>query len=165
MEKEEKKKNKKREEKKEVDKLKECEKERDEYIQLSQRLKADFLNLKKDNEQQLKKIKDIANEHLILEILPVLDSLQLALKHTPEELKDNNWVVGMLGIKGQLESALKSVGLKEISAVGEKFDPNLHEALEQEESDKEEGIVLEEIQKGYMLNDKVIRAVKVKVSK
>ena len=115
-------------------KLIECEKERDEYLELSRRLKADFINFKRNTEEQLKTIREVANKNLVVDILPVLDSLQLALRHTPENLKDDNWVKGMLGIKGQLEGVLKSVGVEEINALKEKFDPELHEAIDQEES-------------------------------
>jgi len=156
-------------EKKDIDKkeseLSVCEKQRDEYLELSRRLKADFVNLKKESEEHILRIKDLVNANVILEILPVLDSLDLALKHTPEELKENNWTKGMLSIKGQFEGILKGMGVEEILSVGEAFDSNLHEAIAQEESDKGEGIILEELQKGYKLNNKVIRASKVKVSK
>jgi len=152
-------------EKLEKDELALCEEKRDEYLQLSKRLKADFVNLKKDMEGQVLRIRQAVNEDIILEILPVLDSLDLSLKHTPDNLREDNWVKGMLSIKGQFEGILKSMGVEEISSVGEKFDSNLHEAISQEESDKEEDIILEELQKGYKLNDKIIRAAKVKVSK
>ncbi|MBI3671535.1 nucleotide exchange factor GrpE [Candidatus Azambacteria bacterium] len=142
-----------------------CEKERDQYLELSKRLKADFLNLKKESEEQGKKIRESATESLVLKILPVLDSLKLALKHTPDDLKENNWVKGMLSINGQFESILRSIGIDEIKAVGEAFDANMHEAIMEEESEKESGTVLEELQKGYKLNNKTIRAAKVKISK
>ncbi len=147
------------------DLLSECQKERDEYLDLSKRLKADFLNLKKEMESQAENVRQIAKENFVKEILPVLDSLELSLKHIPDDLKDNNWVKGMLGIKGQLFSILKSFGVEEIKALGEKFDPNLHEAVSQEESDKDADTVIDEVQKGYKMNGKVIRASKVKVSK
>lgn len=150
---------------KKEDKLSLCEEQRDEYLELSKRLKADFVNLKKETGEQFLKMKDIVGEDIILKILPVLDSLNLSLKHTPEDLKENNWVKGMLGVRGQFEGILKSLGVEKIKTVGEDFDPALHEAISQEKSDKKEGVILEELQEGYKLNNKIIRAAKVKVSK
>jgi molecular chaperone GrpE len=146
------------------EKLIECEKQRDEYLQLSKRLKADFVNLKKDTEGQVQKTREFANEMIIMQMLPVLDSMELALKHTPDDLKENDWVKGILSVKGQLDGIFKMYGVEEIVSVGEKFDPNLHEAVTQEDSDKGEDIILEELQKGYTLKGKVIRPAKVKVS-
>jgi len=145
--------------------LKSCEAEKEEYLNLSKRLKADFTNLKKDVEESTSKIVKYANEGLILEMLPILDSLELSLKHVPEDLRENNWVKGMLSIRGQFENILKSMGVFEIKCIGEKFDPSLHESVSEEESDKEGQTILEEIQKGYKFNDRVIRASKVKISK
>jgi len=145
--------------------LLECEQKRDEYLEMSKRLKADFVNLKSDTEKQMTRTREFANEMIILQMLPVLDSLELALKHTPEDLKENDWVKGILSIRGQLDSVFKSYGVEEIRSVGEKFDPKLHEAVAQEDSEKEEDVVLEEMQKGYKLKDKIIRPAKVKVSK
>ena len=142
-----------------------CKKEKQEYLELSQRLKADFINLKKDAERQMASIKDFANEELISEILPIFDSFDLALKYVPAELKENNWVKGIFVIKSQFENILKSLGVSEIQCAGKKFDPSLHEAVSEEESDKEEDIILEEVQKGYMINGKVLRVSKVKLAK
>jgi len=169
MEKEKKKKSSLKEEKKSTknllsEKLTECEKQRDEYLLLSKRLKADFINLKKENEEKMQKTREFANEMIIMQMLPVLDSMELALKHTPEELKENDWVKGILSVKSQLDGIFKNYGVKKIVSVGEKFDPNLHEAVSQEDSDKGEDIILEELQAGYTLKDKVIRPAKVKVS-
>ncbi len=145
--------------------LEECKKERDEYINLAKRFKADMENLRKETASQISEIRKFAEENLIVEILPILDSLSLALKHVPENLKDDNWVKGILGIKGQFESLMKGYGLSEIPALGEKFNPALHEAVAEEESDKDDEIITEELQKGYLLKGKVIRPAKVKVAK
>ena len=90
-----------------------------------------------------------------------MDSFEIALKNTSEHEK---FVKGIQMIYSQIYSILSSNGLKKIDAVGKKFDPYKHEVLMKEESEKEDDIVLEEFQKGYMLNDKVIRHSKVKVS-
>ncbi len=146
-------------------KLEECQKERDEYINLAKRFKADMENLRKETESKISEVRRFAEVGLIEEILPILDSLSLALKHVPDDLKDNNWVKGVLGIKGQFEALLKNYGLEEIDALGKSFDPALHEAVAEEESDKDDGVVIEELQKGYLLKGKVIRPSKVKVAK
>jgi len=106
-----------------------------------------------------------AKEDMILALLPTVDSFDLATKHLPEELKDSDWAKGIMCIKGMFENFLRDAGVSEIKSVGEKFDPNLHEAVGETESEEEEGTVTEEIQKGYRLGDKVIRAAKVKVAK
>ena len=135
--------------------LKSCDKERAEYLAGWQRAKADLINYKKEQEQRNSEIFKFANENLILEILPVLDSFEEALKHKKDE--------GILQLYNQLKNILKSNGLEEIKAVGERFNPELHESIESVKSDKKSGIIVEEIQKGYKLNGKVIRASKVKV--
>jgi len=105
-----------------------------------------------------------ANEDLLLRFLPILDSLEKAMEHMPPELEQNQWAQGIKNIKNQISDALKNIGVSEISARDEKFDPYLHEAIAQAESDKDDGTVLEEFQKGYKFHDKVLRPAKVKIS-
>lgn len=141
--------------------LKSCEKERGEYLAGWQRAKADLINYKKEQEQKNSDIFKFANENFIIELLPVLDSFELALKHS------TNRAGGYEGIKhlhNQLLQILKSNGLEEIKAVGEKFNPEFHESVG-EIKGKKSGIIVEEVQKGYKLNNKVIRPSKVKISK
>lgn len=142
--------------KKVKDKFKHCEQERAEYLAGWQRAKADLINYKKEQEAKISEIFKFANEGLVLEILPVLDSFELAMKHS----KDN----GVEQIYNQLKNILKSHGIEEIQAIGEKFNPEFHESVGEVEG-KEQGIIVEEIQKGYTLNGKVIRASKVKINK
>ena len=91
----------------------------------------------------------------------MLDTFEIAFKNTNDKEK---FVEGMKMIYGIFHSTLEEEGLKPIKAEGEKFDPYKHEVLLKEESDKPEGTILEEFQKGYMLNDKVLRFSKVKIS-
>jgi molecular chaperone GrpE len=142
--------------KKAKDKLKICEQERAEYLAGWQRAKADLINYKREQEQKISEIFRFANEGLIFEILPILDSFEAALKHKNDE--------GIKQLYNQLLSILKNNGLEEIKAIGEKFNPELHESVG-EAGGKEQGIVVEEVQKGYKLNGKVIRASKVKINK
>jgi len=142
-----------------------AKKEAEENLAGWQRAKADFLNFKKDQERAMSDFRRYAKEDMILALLPTVDSFDLATKHLPEELKDSDWAKGIMCIKGMFENFLRDAGVSEIKSVGEKFDPNLHEAVGETESEEEEGTVTEEIQKGYRLGDKVIRAAKVKVAK
>lgn len=143
------------------DKLKHCEKERAEYLAGWQRAKADYINFKREQEQKIADYYKFANEGLILELLPVLDSFEAALKHPPAGGKDE----GIQLLYNQLKNILKNDGLEEIKAVGEKFNPEFYESVEVIESDKESGTIIEEVQKGYKLNGKVIRPSRVKINK
>jgi len=145
-------------------KLEECEKEKNEFLELAQRMKADLANYKKEEANRMEELRKWANEDMILHLLPLLDSLNLALQHIPEEIKKDNWVHGIRAICGQYKSILKSVGVTEIPAKGEHFNPALHEAVGEIKSDEEDGKIAEELQKGYKLHGKVIRAAKVKIS-
>jgi molecular chaperone GrpE len=144
--------------------LEEVEQKKEEYFLGWQREKADFLNYKKQEFDRLKGTLCIAKESVFEEVIPVLDSFRLAEKAISEEDKNNKSVIGLLMIKKQLEDALKALGLEEIESVGKPFDPSLHEAVEQVEKE-EPGMIIEEIEKGYYYNGKVLRPSKVKVGK
>jgi len=135
-------------------KLKECQKEKEEYLTQVQRTRADLINFQRRQEQTLEELRKYGQENFVRELLPVLDSLRIGTKENQ----------GIKQIKEQLENILKKYGLKEIKTRDEKFNPEFHEAIEQVKSEKEEGMVAEEIQKGYMLGDKVLRPSKVKVA-
>ncbi len=141
------------------------QKKADEYLDGWQRSKADFTNYKKRQVDLMSDFKKYSQTEFILEILPVLDSFNQALKYIPEEEKKSNWVMGMLGIKMQFDKFLQEHGVEEIKSIGEKFDPNLHEGIGVEESDEKSNTIIEEVQKGYTLNNRVIRAAKVKIAK
>jgi len=129
-----------------------------------QRTQADFLNYKKQASDEKASLISSANADLIYEILPVLDNFKLAADHMPAELANNNWAQGIKQVEKQLESILQNEGLERIKTIGEQFDPNLHEAIEHMTSDKPENEIISEILPGYILNDKVLRPAKVKVS-
>ncbi|MBU0547118.1 nucleotide exchange factor GrpE [Patescibacteria group bacterium] len=144
----------------------ECNKLKEEYLAGWQRERADFLNYKRDELARNNEIISYASIDLILKILPILDNLDLAEKKIPRDLINNESVKGLLQIKIQLQDILKKRGVEEIEALGQKFDPNLHEAIEEVElKNKEPNIIIEEIKKGYKFNKRVIRATKVRVSK
>jgi molecular chaperone GrpE len=128
---------------------------------------ADLDNYKKRAEKERALILEFANEDLLLEMLPVIDNLERALEHTGGA-KDNLESLAR-GVKLTIDTALavlKKFGLKEIRAVGEKFDPALHHAISHEDADGVEAdMVVKEFQKGYMLKNRLIRPSTVMVSK
>lgn len=146
--------------------LEECQKQKADYLAGWQRERADFLNYKKEEVERMEVIIKFANEEMILRMLPILDNVDVAEKKIPDDLKKDENVKGVLQVKVQILDFLKSQGIEEIKTVGLKFDPNFQEAMEEVEvKDKEPGIVVEEVQKGYLMYGRVIRPAKVKISK
>jgi len=140
-------------------------KKEQEYLENWKRERAAFLNYKKEEAERVGEFVKFANQELILKILPILDNIYIAEKKLPGELKENLWVQGFLKIKTQILDFLENQEVKEIKCLGEKFDPNFQEALEKVEAEgKKEGIIIEEIKKGYLLRGKVIRPAKVKIA-
>lgn len=147
-------------------KLEECEKKRDEYLAGWQRARADFINYKKEELERIEEILKYAGEEMILKILPLLDNFELAEKNLPEGLKEDESIKGVLQLKCQIQDLLKQNGVEEIKTESGRFDPNLHEAVETvEQEGMDSGVILEEMQKGYLMNGKLIRPAKVKVAK
>ena len=132
-----------------------------ELTETLQRLQAEFENYRKRVDKEKEEFVKYAKAGLMQRLLSTIDTFEIALKST----KDNEkFVKGMEMVYAQLISLLHSEGLKPIEAAGKKFDPYLHEVMLKERSDRDEGIVLEELQKGYMLNGRVLRHSKVKIS-
>lgn len=130
-----------------------------------QRTQADFLNYKKQAEEDRQRLIKCANEELLSEILPVLDNFQLASKHLPPNLINDNWAQGIKQIEKQFENILFDFGLEKIAAIGQVFNPELHEAIEEINSNEKSGIITDEILSGYKYHNIVLRPSKVKVSK
>ena len=126
-----------------------------------QRTQADHMNYKQQSEQDKGEAIKYANGVLMLNLLHILDDLELAFASIPQRLAKNNWVEGVRLIERKLQIALEAQGLSPVKALGEPFDPRLHEAIRQDTG--EEGMVIEEAQKGYTFRDKVIRPSKVVV--
>jgi len=141
--------------------LEEKQKTIEELTDTLKRLQAEFENYKKRVDREKTEFVKYAHADAVAEMLPVLDSFEIALKNTTDKEK---FVEGVKIIYAQFHSVLEAEGLKPIKAVGEKFDPYRHEVLMKEESEKPDDTILEEFQKGYMLNDKVLRHGKVKIS-
>lgn len=141
-------------------------KEREQELEeLLQRVQADFVNYKNRTDEARVNLLKQASRDTILKILPVLDNLERALKHTPKELSKNEWVTGLNHIKSQFENTLKEEGLEIIDTVGKEFDHNLHEAISFVEGRGKDGEIVEEYEKGYTLNGQVVRPAKVVVAK
>lgn len=143
------------------EKLKAALEEKQEYLTGWQKAKAEFINARKRDEEDKKDFVRFANENLLAELFPVLDSFNMAMgnKETWEKV-DKNWRMGVEYIANQLKKILEEHGLKEIDPIGQKFDPLRDEAIE---DGKESDIITTVISKGYSLNGKVVKAPKVKV--
>jgi len=129
------------------------------------RLYAEFENYKKRVSKDKEELVKFGNESLLFELLPVLDNLEMALKHAQGDVS-SGLVQGVEITLKELKKTLRRFGLSEIEAEGKPFNPLVHHAMSQvERSDMAENIVVEEFRKGYMLKDKVLRASLVAVSK
>jgi len=147
-------------------KLDECQKLKEEYLAGWQRARADLLNYKKEEIERIGELIKYADVGIILKILPILDNFEIVEKKLPENLKNDENIKGILQIKAQLQDFFKNQGLEEIKSVGERFDPNFHEIVQElEKKDCQPGTVIEEIQKGYTINGRLLRPAKVKVAK
>ena len=147
-------------------KLEDCQKLKDEYLTGWQRERAELLNYKREEMERIGEILKYADEGLILKILLILDNFEIAEKKLPENLKNDQNVKGLLQIKNQIKDFLKNQGVEEINCLGQKFDPNFQEVIEEVNKEGvEPGTVIEEIQKGYTINGRLLRPAKVKVSK
>lgn len=136
-----------------------------ELEELLKRVQADFVNYKKRTEEARLTLFKQSTREIILKVLPVLDNLDRAMKHIPKGLESDEWVAGLQNIRDQFENILREEGLEIIETVGKEFDHDKHEAISFIESDKSEGTILEEYEKGYELNGQIIRAAKVVVGK
>jgi molecular chaperone GrpE len=147
--------------------LKDEAKKAQEYWDRVLRLQADFENTRKRIEREKQDFIKFANEGVILELLNILDDLERTVDLAESKHQDlSAFLKGVEMILAHLYEMLKKHGVKPIAAEGKLFDPDLHEALMQEEhKDLPEHTIVEELQKGYLLNERVLRTAKVKVSK
>ena len=133
------------------------------YLDNWQRTEADFRNYKAREEKEKKDLIDWANSTLVCDILPVLDAFDRAFEGVAPADKELSWITGFRQIQKMLLDVLSKHGLDEMKCVGETFDPSFHEAVVQQEGT--EGVILDEVRKGYTLRDKVLRAPQVAVGK
>lgn len=128
-----------------------------------QRLQAEFINYKSRVESEKAMLSQFAKVNVVKDLLPVIDDLERALAHLPEDLKDNKWAQGAQKVYTRLQTQLQKLGVSVISAIDQPFDPELHEAVSAE-GDGDHQVVTEILQNGYMLRDSVIRHAVVKVT-
>ena len=150
------------------ERLKKAEEERKEYLEGWQRAKADYVNAKREEDEERTKATARAKERIIHDLLPVLDSFELAFANkTAWEAVDKNWRIGVEYIFTKLRGVLEEHGVTQVGKVGERFDPRIHqsvESVETEDKNDDEKIV-EVMQSGYTIGERVIRAARVKVGK
>ncbi len=135
-----------------------------ELTEALQRERADAVNLRRRHDEAMAGLKTRTKANIIRELLPVIDNLERALKHVPDELQDNDYVKGVQGVVKQFEKTLQDIGVERIKTTGEPFDPRYHEAVAMEEGNGTREIVAEELQAGYHIGDDVIRHAMVKVT-
>jgi molecular chaperone GrpE len=134
-----------------------------ELTEALQRERADVINIRRRHDEQIAHLKDVIKASVVRDLLPVIDNFERALKHTPEDLKGNDYIKGVQGVVKQFEKTLTNLGVTRIKTVGQPFDPAWHEAVSMEEGDGTEEVVSEELQAGYALGDEVIRHAMVRV--
>ena len=146
--------------------VEDLQKEKDELFEKLQRVSADYANFQKRAPKQVADTISYEKEKIIKTLLPALDNFEHTLQNAHSAEDVDVLAKGIQIIYDQMLDILKSHGIEQIEALGEKFDPALHEAMTQRgEPDRDENIVLEEFQKGYKLNGRVIRPSKVIVNK
>ena len=119
---------------------------------------AEFDNFRKRTEKEKTQMYDMGAKSIIEKILPVIDNFERGLAAVPEEQREDAFVVGMDKVYRQMLTELDASGVKPIEAVGQEFDPNFHNAVMQVESEEyDSGVVAQELQKGYMYKDSVVR--------
>lgn len=137
-----------------------------EYLDGWKRARADYQNLKKDTDKRQADIIQFANAALIADLLPIYNHFKLACQHIPADQKEIEWVKGFELIRNQCAEFFRQLGITEIKTVGQSFDPDMHEAVEQAEQPQyQSGIIFEEVSPGYTLHGKVVIPAKVKVTK
>jgi molecular chaperone GrpE len=145
-----------------LDALGEVKRERDEYLELAQRTRADFENYRKRVAAEASEARARGKAELARELLPVIDNLERALQSASE---GEALARGVALVLDELRAKLKAAGVEAYDPQGERFDPSLHEALStRPEEGTESGIVVETVEKGYRLNGQVLRPARVVVS-
>ncbi|WP_322813825.1 nucleotide exchange factor GrpE [Chloroflexus sp.] len=136
-----------------------------EYKDQWMRAVADYRNFKRRTETERAELVRNAGAALILKLLPVLDDFERAIANIPPDIAETPWWQGTQLIAQKLRTILESEGVKPIEALGQEFNPNLHEAVIYEDAEGQEGKVIAELQRGYLLHDRVIRPSMVKVGR
>lgn len=147
------------------EKLSEAEQKAAEYLDGWQRARADFANARKRLERQRAESYQSAAVDHAGKLLPILDDLDRAMDNVPESIEEDSWFEGIVLVRRKMQAILEELMVQPIEAVGKPFDPNFHEALSLVEADDvDSGIVIEELQTGYSIGERVIRPSLVYVS-
>jgi molecular chaperone GrpE len=149
-----------------IDELGEAKRERDEYLELAQRTKADFENYRKRVAKETSEALARGKAQLARELLPAIDNLERALTAGEDASAHDALVEGVAMVRDELHNRLEGAGVEAFDPTGERFDPQQHEALAtQPDEGVESGVVIETVEKGYRLDGQVLRAAKVVVSR
>ncbi len=149
-----------------LERVRELQETAEKNYELYLRSQAELENMKKRFQREKQDFIKFSNESIIKQLLPVVDSLEKAIEHSVEDHTVDALREGVQLTLKTLTDVLERVGVKEVKALGEAFDPNFHQAMSQQEDDTvSSGTVLQEAQKGYLLNDRLIRPSMVIVSK
>ena len=132
-----------------------------------QRMRADFENYRKRVDAEKTAAREYGASRTVLKLLPVVDNIERAIGYMPDDLKDNSWAQGVAALAKNLTKSLETMNVTRISAApGTIFDPELHEAVQfDDSSDGETEVIAEELQAGYRMDDHVIRHAMVKVTR
>lgn len=145
--------------------LREAQQKAEEYLDLLRRTQADFVNYRRRMNQEQAEVRLNAQIGLLNQLLPILDDFERAVAATPADLAKNPWVQGLLLIARRLTALLDQLGVQQMGAPGEQFDPRLHEAITMESSaDAPEGTIVRVVRAGYALGDRIIRPAQVIVA-
>lgn len=146
------------------EKIKKLEAEKQEYLDLSQRTRADYVNFKKEVDTNRVSERKFATKRFIEELLPVLDSYDMAQGNKEAwEKVDQNWRIGIEYIFNQFKTVLENEGVTQFGKVGDTFDPHLHESMEQVsvENENDNDKIVKVLQNGYKMNDSILRPARV----
>ncbi len=154
------------EESSEQDEFEKVKAEAAEYLDGWQRARAEFANYKKRTDRENEEARERITGEIITRYLGVVDDFERALSRAPEDQVCQEWITGIELIYQKLWAILEAEGVESIEAEGERFDPNLHEAISYEESEEhEEGTVIEVTQRGYRLGERILRPAMVRVAR
>jgi molecular chaperone GrpE len=137
----------------------------DEHVALAQRAQADYANLRRRTAEEREQMLGLANEFLLAKVVALADDFDRAIEHVPEEARATPWLEGIAAIDRKLRAILESEGVTPIEALGQPFDPQVHEAVAHVPgSGQPEGEVVTEVRRGYRIRDRVLRPSLVAVS-
>ena len=149
----------------EQDQLAELEAKCEEYLGGWKRAMADYENLRKDTARQVQEASAISQMRLVAQVLPLYDYFKLAVEHIPPDQQKLDWVRGIMHINKAWQDWLKNSAVEPIMTEGQEFNPEIHEAIAEEESALPGGQIVREVQAGYTIKGKVIVPAKVIISK